>query len=303
MTMRVTKRLAMSAAVLGMMAGSAMAADIDPVTESLITAAILEISVGAHDARETDGSMDLNEGTELTFAGQGAVSFPLGDTVSVQLDGQSEFYDRGKDLDDPLSAHMFGAHLSLRDPGTGLVGLFAGGGISTNGESGNGSEGIGYLAGLEGQFYIDNFTLYGQAGYANFAVDDASPDDEGFTDGWFASAEARYFIHEDFMLSANLAYGATGSYADGDDNGEIWNWGAGAKLRLADSMPLYGTLTYRGGTYTETEDDIQGTEHAVLVGVSMAFGASNLQENDRRGATLATPMLPVRAAAWTEAID
>lgn len=303
MTKSFTKQFALSTALLGMVAGSAWAADPEPITDGLLFAAVFGVSVGAQDASEARSGADITAGTELTFAGQGAVNIPLGDMLSAQLDGQAELYDRGGDEDDAQSASMIGGHLSLRDPGMGLVGLFAGAGLGTSLDSSGGGEGLGFLAGAEAQAYLGNFTLYGQVGYGNFVVDDDSPNDEGFTDGWFAGAEARYFIHEDFMLNASVAYGETGSYEDGDDNGRIWNWGAGAKLRLSDSMPIYGTLDYRGGYYDSYQSDDAVEEHAVLVGLAFAFGAPSLMENDRRGATLSTPMLPARAAAWTEAID
>lgn len=304
MTNSFTRQLALSTALLGMMAGSAWAADPEPVTDELLFAAIFGLSVGAQDANSTDGDPSVTEGFDLTLAGQGAVNIPFGDMFSAQLDMQTEFYDRAGDDDNAQSASMIGGHLSLRDPGMGLVGLFAGAGFGTNEDSSEGSGGLGYLAGVEAQGYLGNFTLYGQVGYADFVVDDDSPDGEGFVDGWFAGAEARYFIHEDFMLHANVAYGETKSYVDGDSTGKIWNWGAGAKLLLSASMPIYGTADYRGGIYTETEDNTEEvTEHAFLVGLAFAFGAPNLMENDRRGATLSTPMLPARAAAWTEAVD
>ena len=302
MTKSFTRQLALSTALLGMMVGNAWSADVDPVTEGLLFAAVFDVSVGAQDARETSGDVDLSEGTELTFSGKSAVNIPFGDMFSAQLDVQTEFYDRAGEDDNAQSASMIGGHLSLRDPGMGLVGLFAGAGLGTNEDSSEGSGGLGFLAGAEAQAYLGNFTLYGQAGYGNFAVDDASPHDEGFTDGWFAGAEARYFIHEDFMLYANVAYGETPGYTDGDNNGKIWNWGAGGKLRLSDSMPIYGTLDYRGGSY-HADNEGTVTEHVGLVGLSFAFGAPSLQENDRRGATLSTPMLPARAAAWTETLD
>ena len=175
--------------------------------------------------------------------------------------------------------------------------------MGTSLDSASGGNGLGFLGGVEAQGYLGNFTLYGQVGYADFQVDDDSPNGEGFTEGWFASGEARYFINDDFMLYANVAYGETGSYEDGDDDGEIWNWGAGGKILLASSMPIYGTLDDRGGYYDSTTEGDTGEEHAVLVGLSFLFGAPSLMENDRRGATLSTPMLPARAAAWTEALD
>ena len=41
----------------------------------------------------------------------------------------------------------------------------------------------------------------------------------------------------------------------------------------------------------------------MIFGARFLFGAKTAKENDRRGATLSSPMLPARTAAWTEAID
>ena len=303
-----TSHLALSTALIGILAGSASAADSDLITEDLLFAAVFGASVGGQDARATEDDLDMDEGTELTFAGQGLVSFPLGVAFSAQLDAQAEFYDRASGgQDNAQGASMVGAHLSLRDPSSGLFGFFAGAGLGDNNGSSGRGEDLGYLAGVEAQGYLGDFTFYGQAGYADFVVDNnpaEGSDDEGFVDGWFAGAEARYFIHEDFMLHANVAFGWTSQYGDGDEDGEIWNWGAGGKLLLSDSMPIYGTADYRGGIYADVDFRFKEvTEHAFLAGLSFLFGAPSLLENDRRGATLSTPMLPARAAAWNEAVD
>jgi hypothetical protein len=109
------------------------------------------------------------------------------------------------------------------------------------------------------------------------------------------------------MIEAEYSYGHTDCFIDGDcspseDAGEFHNWGVLAKMRLH-NWPLYGTLAYRGGRYTATEDPDTGTEHVVMVGLSALFGATSLRHNDRYGATLSLPMLPARGAAWAEPLD
>ena len=300
----VNRNLLMSTALIGFMATPALSGDIvAPADDSLLFSALLGISAGVQDVSEGKGSPTPAAGTELTIAGHGHVSIPLGEAFSAQLDGQGELYDRAAQGEDAgQGAYMLGGHLSLRDPGMGLIGIFAGAGMGQNDDGSDDGQGIGYIAGVEGQFYLDQFTFYAQGGWADIVVDDHP--DEGFVDGWFVRGVARYFFSEDFLLQAEVSYGETSEYVDGDSKGEIWNWGALAKMRLSESMPIYGTLEYRGGNYEETEDFAESVEeHAFLIGLDFAFGANNLWENDRRGATLDTPMLPARAAAWTEAVD
>ena len=78
-----------------------------------------------------------------------------------------------------------------------------------------------------------------------------SDPDEGFDDGLFVRGVTRYFISEDFLLQVEGAYGWVDEYTNGNQTGQIWNWGALGKIGLSDSMPIYGTLEYRGG-YTES---------------------------------------------------
>ena len=296
------RNLLVSTALLGLTAAPALSADVAPPDDSLLFAALFGISAGVQDA---SGSEDLEfNTTDLTLAGHGHVSIPLGETFSGQLDLQSEFTDRADD-DENFSqgAHMLGGHLSWRDPHSGLLGIFGGAGMGYNDNGEEDGDGIGWMAGIEGQLYLDNITLYAQAGWADIVVD--GDDDEGFNDGWFLRGVGRYFFSEDFLVQAEVSYGESKDYIDGgDDKGEFWNWGALGKMRLSESMPIYGTLEYRGANSWSTDDggeEIQ--EHAVLIGLDFLFQATSLWENDRRGATLDTPMLPARAAAWTEGFD
>jgi hypothetical protein len=294
----------MSTALMGFMAAPALSGDIvAPPDDSLLFSALFGISAGIQDATRGDDDVDLDEGTDLTIAGYGMVSIPLGEAFSAQLDGQGELYDRAsQNEDDPQGAYMLGGHLSLRDPGMGLIGIFVGAGMGQNDDAEDDGDGIGYIAGVEGQLYLDQFTFYAQGGWGDIIVDD-NPE-EGFNSGWFVRGVARYFFTDDFLLQAEVSYGEVGQYIDGDDDGEFWNWGAQAKMRLSESMPIYGTLEYRGGNYwTADQDGDEAEEHVGLIGLSFAFGVDNLFENDRRGATLDTPMLPARAAAWTETLD
>ena len=301
------RTLTVSSALAGFLSVPAFAADVAPPDDSLLFAALFGISAGIQDASgskddEDDNEVDVDAGSNFTLAGHGHVSIPLGDTFSAQLDGQSEFYDRANNNEDEAQgAHMLGGHLSFRDPGMGLIGIFGGAGMGYNDDGDDDGDGIGFLAGIEGQLYLDQFTLYAQVGWADINVDS---EDEGFTDAWFARGVARYFFSEDFLLQAEVSYGENSHFVDGDDDSEIWNWGALGKMRLSESMPIYGTLEYRGGDYwTEDQEGDSVEEHAVLIGLDFVFGATTLWENDRRGATLDTPMLPARAAAWTEALD
>jgi hypothetical protein len=217
----------------------------------------------------------------------------------VQVDAVSEFHlDTPSDQDISKGAHTFGGHLSWRDPASGLVGVFGGGSLASIGSDETGDH-LGFIVGAEGQMYFDSLTLYGQVGYGENRVDDG--DYEGFK-GFFARGVTRFFVSDNTVFRAELAYGGPSAFVDGD-SGDIVNWGLEGKTRLLDSTPLYGTVGYRGGYYDSPSDGDHVEEHTGFVGISFLFGASSLKENDRYGATLDLPQLPARAASWVEAID
>lgn len=257
----------------------------------LVFAALGEFSAGYHWVSSTE---DVDDDA-ATVTGSGRFSVPFADMFSMQfdVDGELRFTD---DEEDPQGVLMIGAHASVRDPNLGLIGIFGAAGQGLNEDPDNPQ--IGVMVGGELQYYWNQFTIYGQAGYADFQVDDG----EGFNDGWFVRAVGRWFVNPDALIEAEVAYGETDKYIDGNDAGEFWNWGVKGKMKFND-MPVYGTLAYRGGSYDATSENDDGTEHVALLGISILLGPNTLQDNDRRGATLDLPMLPGRAASWTEGLD
>ena len=272
----------------------AQAADVDQYN-GLIAAGVAEFFVGYRNQDSTDYAN--SDGP--TFGLNGHFSMPFSNSMSFQADLQFEGY-YGPDEYEPEAAYAAGGHLSYRDPHSFLVGIF---GAASNGSNETDEEpaDVGFIVGGEFQIYLDNLTLYAQGGYGDAQIDPGEP--EGFVEGWFVRGVGRYFMDPDTMIEAEVSYGETDQYVDGDDKGEIWNWGIKYKQRVAEEMPLYGFVAYRGGHYDATTEDDDGTEHAVLAGISFQWGATTLLQNDRYGANLDMPMLPARASAWAEALD
>jgi len=282
-----------------------------PVSQSLMFMTVIDGWLGYRAVSSTD---DPDDNSHFTYGGNAYASIPLGPRTSVQLDLQGEFHD-DSNFEASEGAAMFGGHLSYRDPTSHLVGAFAGVGKpfadTIDDDSPGAYSGVGYVVGAEGQLYINNLTLYGQAGFGDFKVDDDGGP-EGFVNGWFVRGVGRHFVNDNFFLQAEYAFGYTNCYIDGDcapseDAGIFHNWGAKAVGRLmGGAMPIYGTLEYQGGLYHADEDPDMGTEHSIRVGLRVLFGAGGaptLLANDRYGATLDTPMLPVRAATWVPGMD
>jgi hypothetical protein len=281
-------------------AGQATAADFVDAPQGLIFGGYVDLEFGARYVKSTD---DPSDNTHFTTSGTGAYNVPLSDNISAQVDFQAEYY--ADDADDEAASHAlaFGGHLSWRDPNSGLFGVFVGGanGDSLRGDE-TGGDDLGFFVGAEAQIYLDEFTFYAQGGYADYTTDGGQ--NEGFQDGWFVRGIGRYFLTDDMMFEAEFAYGESDNFIDNNGtNGKIWNWGAKGKWRIMDDMPLYGIVNYRGGRYSAPSDSDRAVEHAVLAGVSFMMGATSLKENDRYGATLVSPMIVSRAAAWVEPLD
>lgn len=249
-------------------------------------------------------------GRHLAYGANAAVSIPFGSNFSIQVETR---YERYRDLDSysPLGAFVAGGHLSWRNSDRFLVGAFAAAAKPYGDQIDNDSPGFysgwGYIVGGEAQAYLNRTTLYVQAGYANIRTDfDGGP--EGFVTGWFGRIIGRYFLTDDFMIQGEYGFGYTPCFIDGDcapdqDAGLVHNWGISAQFRIAQSLPLYATVGYSGGIYTANEDPDTGREHVFRIGLTIPFGADTLFDNDRRGATLSLPLLPVRGAAWAEPLD
>jgi len=162
-------------------------------------------------------------------------------------------------------------------------------------------EGNSYLAGIEGQYYInDMFTVYGQIGKGDITTDD---DPEGFVDGKFWSVALRAFLFEDTLVELSYSEATTDQYIDGDDKGEFSGISAKVESKLMSSAPLYGFISYRSNKYDATTEGDEGTDKTLMVGLTYRFGVSSLRHNDRFGATLDQPMLPLRGASFAEGLD
>jgi len=284
-----------AAAVVGLAIGSsgALAGDYG---DKLLFGSVTSLSIGNRDVN----SSDEGGGNTFEFNSTSAYNIPIWRSVSMQLDSLSEYYSRANDHVDPISLTAFGAHLSYRNPNSGLVGIFGGYGW-TSIRDGHGPDKYGVsMFGAEAQAYLGKLTLYGQAGFANSAKGDPG---EGFHDGWFVRGVARYFPTPNSKLEAEISYAEADPYINGD-KGQFTAWGVSYEHKLTEiwNRPIYGTLGYRGAYYDSLGND-HATEQVFRAGVKVMFGANTLLQNDRNGATLDLPSLPFRAAGQTENLD
>jgi hypothetical protein len=268
-------------------------------SEKLIRGGVSQYALGNRDLDSTD----KGSGQTFELSSSSAYNIPLWRSVSMQIDSASEYYFKMNGPTDAKSSNVLGMHLSYRDPNRGLLGVF-GGYAWSNVKTVNGNSGNYDMAffGAEAQAYVGNLTLYAQAGRGNNTQGDTR---EGFNSGWFTRGVARYFLRPDTKLEAEVSYAQADPYIDGNDKGKFTGWGVSLDHKLFNVLnyPVYGTLAYRGAYYDATTEEDHATEHVVKAGIKVLFGANTLQQNDRYGATLDLPMLPVRANSLTENID
>ncbi len=292
--------LATSVAVFAF-AGPASAADFEREL-GLIVSGVVDSWAGVQFI--DDG---LNDDTVFTNGGEGLLSLPLGENISIQSDVKYEYNtnatDSPFDVDvfGPRFSYQFATHGSWRDPSRGLFGAFGGMGSidSSIGFGGSFRQDYRFVGG-EAQFYVDNFTLYGQGGYVKTANDFF-----GLDDGFFARGVVRFFPTSDSRIQLEGTYINMDYITAGFGDMEAFSVKARYDFMLA-GMPVIGdTPIYVGyrGTFRDNcafFEDLD--DHTIMVGTSYSFSGDRLTV-DRQGATLDTPDFAIGCANDTGVIN
>ena len=274
-----------AAAAVFAFTGTASAADMDREI-GLIVSGVADKWAGVQ-------YIDDGVGDDIVFAngGEGRLSFPVGNTLSIQNDFKYEYNEyaiespASNDVDGPRYSYQFAAHVSHRDPSTFLIGAFGGVGGSNIGTPFGAGTQDNLFAGGEFQFYLNNFTLYGQAGYVetnNVGV--------GLDDGFFARGVLRYFPTADSRLQLE------GTYINMDYvsafSGDVDAFIVKARYDMTVDLPLMGStplwVGYRGTFRDNCLDRRDLDDHTFMIGTSYSFSGDMLTI-DRQGATLDTP--------------
>lgn len=291
--MRMTRHTAYVAMLLGTVATPALA---DGVQGKDVTGTFT-VGGGMFSYESTDDPTDV---TRLALSGSGSIAIILGRELSTQIDIVGEQVTAGDaDVEQYASMQGFGGHLTYRIENTGLVGLFGGygSGSPTDEETWTG----GWI-GVEGQFWFDNITVAGQFAWLDISDHDGG-DNEGLDEGTqFWRGVGRYFFTDDTKAEFDIAYLEAENVIDGDDDGDGVEWGLSIQSRLADA-PLYGTLSFRSGHYDATTETDDADVRTASISLTYLFGTNSLKENDRNGASLSTPTMPLRAAGVFSELD
>lgn len=237
----------------------------------------------------------FNDDTVFTNGGEGRLSLPLGDNLSIQSDVKYEYNSNAlensfdNDVFGPRYSFQGATHFSWRDPSTLLLGVFGGAGVTSFGPP---KHDVRFVGG-EAQIYLDNITLYAQGGYVGYDLRPSSPIPVAtplVDDGLFARGVLRWFPTMDSRLQIEGTY-ANIDLGSGTQDAEVFSAGARYDFTVA-GLPVVGDtpfyVAYRG-TFRDNcafGDDLD--DHTFMVGTSYSFSGDMLTV-DRQGATLDTP--------------
>jgi hypothetical protein len=230
-----------------------------------------------------EGDSESFDGTAVQVLASGVYMFTptLGAQGDVIL-GWREHDFLGATLD---SSHIDGAlHGFYREPDQFLVGSFFQFGGDQASIEGFDSELSRRYAGAEGQIYLDNLTLYGQAGWQQMEQDLSGISLKA--DGFFGSFEARYFLTPDLRIDGHVGVSTWEQSFPVDTKLTTVNLGIGAEYKL-ENLPISLFASYDHYT-TDYDMDFGPTvdRDRFLVGAKIAIGEDSLLDRDRNGASL-----------------
>lgn len=244
-----------------------------------------------------DASADLDEEFMNLLIG-GKVNIPYSQTVNLQLDAFGDAAYANENDDNNYGTGIgVGAHINYRDD-QGLLGVFG----ATGRSSGIDENTISFFAaGLEGQWFCNQWTLSGTIGYLDASGDnDGGENVDAFSNAGFAQLGVAYYASPRLKLAAGAAY-ANGEQ-DGDD-ADLWDWTVGVEYLFSPKVPASLFVDYRGASTQDDTDNNELQNHTVNLGVRFHFGATDLMQADRAGASASLPAFNRWVYEAGEALD
>lgn len=235
---------------------------------------------------KTEGdSIDQNF---TSILGGGSVNIPYDEVVNLQLDvaGAASMDNQGTGDNSYYGGFQAGAHLNYRDQ-QGALGVFVSAGRASEGEYNSGDDTMYFMAGLEGQYFCNAWTLSAQLGYL-----DSDSNGDLVQDAGFIQVGADYYASSKLKLSGSVGYLDGETYGSDDPyDVQTWNWSVGAEYMFGKSIPVSTFFEYRGRR-SEVNWDPTGKidRDSVNLGVRFYFGNDgDLMKADRSGAGMSTP--------------
>lgn len=249
------------------------------------------------DGGESSGDWENNF---TAIHGAASVNVPYNDRVNLQFDvfgAASMDNEGGESSDSYYGGSGIGAHLNYRDE-QGALGIFASVGRANEGSS-SAEDHVVFVAGLEGQYFSNSWTLQAQAGWLD-------SDDRGdlMQEAGLLDVGAIYYASNKLKLSGSVGYidGEGRNWGDTSQPDDVtqWNWTFGVEYLFGKSIPVSTYLEYRGQTTErdlyDNSDDTEVDSHTVNLGVRFFFGGDgDLMKADREGAGMTNQDFVTRA--------
>lgn len=286
-----------AAAVMSVFIGGAQAADYDQAIQELVVSGYVEKWTGYSFVSGAENNTNPVRDGYFASGTSGRLSLPLGSNLSMQMDAGIEYTENSfKSDNNDVFQHSgyVGAHLAYRDPNSFALGAFGSFGTGYANETRHDF----YALGGEAQIYLNDITLYVQAGYLD-GNDTTQPGrhTNAFHDAIFVRGVARWFLTPNSRLQGEFAYASGHQDRFTVHDMDIMEWGVRYDTMIA-GLPLVGDTNvfvgYRGARFDNDGcgngcDDGRYTDHTIMVGATYAFGGNTMQEFDRVGATFDLP--------------
>ena len=227
-------------------------------------------------------SGDSEDDLDFWAAGaSGQINVPFAESWNVQgglaLDGV------GTDGDNLVGFGGQG-HVFWRDPSSYALGGFAEIKTYDYSEGGPTEDIWDWKIGPEAQVYFDRVTLYGQAWYGQFEIEEAPVD----IDVAGVRGVVRYFARDNLRFDGEVAFNRIS--ADGLDVDTV-ALALQAMYRISDTpFSVFGRYQFETTSFDAAgpfnDEDIDS--HKLVVGLRASFGSSTLIDEDRNGATMDT---------------
>ena len=201
-------------ALTALASAAAAAPPTPPAYAAPLFDAYFNIAVG-HGWNSFDGSgLPISiDNSGFAVSGRATFEAAISDRFGAQVDGVLG-YDAnalkagGASFDDPATIATLAGHAFWRDPNVGLIGAI--GQYTSQATKVDEStftlsvDDTNYYAGVEGQYFLNNVTLYAQAAYHGKTVGIATTSFDG--DGFTLAGQVRYFVMPDWSIAAKGSF-------------------------------------------------------------------------------------------------
>ena len=148
--------------------------------------------------------------------------------------------------------------------------------------------------GAEGQVFLGDVTVYGQAGKQTFVNQHDISGQKILDDGYFANIKARYFIKDNWKIDVGYAYSKSNLNSggfEGENSANQYTLSLATEYRLTDSpVSLYALYNHSQAKYNASQSSslsgLNVDSDQLFAGIKVNFGSNSLKSRDRSGASL-----------------